>query len=150
MPRDQRVHLPAESHANGLATELPAQQKLPEARYMITQQQNRSTSTTAERRAEPRFKAGHAALLITPNVVPMEAWVLDVSSSGLRLRVPEAVAAGTAVRVEAPEMTLFGTIVHCQASHGAYELGVALSQPLELLGQLRKLYGALLAESVAV
>jgi hypothetical protein len=42
---------------------------------------------------------------------------------------------------------LFGTSAHCELNHGAYEVGIALSQPLEMLGELTKLYTGLLAES---
>ncbi len=114
---------------------------------MVNQKQNQQAIATLERRGEPRIKAGHAALLTTANMLPMEAWVLDLSSSGVRLRVPEAVPAGTVVRIEAQELMLFGTIAHCEFNHDAYEVGIILSEPLEMLAELRRLYAALLAES---
>src|ERR1035438_4103238 len=43
------------------------------------------------------------------NALPIEAWVLDVCSRGLRLRVPEPIPIGAAVRIEAQELLLFGT-----------------------------------------
>jgi hypothetical protein len=114
---------------------------------MVDNKQNQGATATLEQRAESRIKAGHTALLIAPDALPMEAWVLDVSSGGMRLRVPEAVAAGTAVRVEGPELMLFGSIAHCELHRGAYEVGIKLSQPLTMLGELRRLYAALLTES---
>lgn len=114
---------------------------------MVEQKQNQGAMAILERRVERRIKAGHAALLTTANRHPMEAWVLDVSSRGARLRVPEAVPVGTAVKIEAPELMLFGTIAHCEFSDGAYEVGIVLSRPLEMLTELRKLNAALLAES---
>ncbi len=80
----------------------------------------------------------------------MEAWVLDISSRGARLRVPGAVGAGTAVGVEAPGLMLFGSIARRElnrGAYGAYEVGVKLSEPLQMLGELRRLYAALLTES---
>jgi len=114
---------------------------------MVNKKQNQGATATLERRAESRIKAGHPVLLISPNALPMEACVLDISSRGVRLRVPEAVPAGTAIRVEGPELMLFGSIPHCELNRGAYEVGLKLSQPLKMLGELRKLYAALLTES---
>ena len=114
---------------------------------MVDQTQNQGATATLERRDEPRIKAGHAALLTTANMHPMEAWVLDVSSRGARLRVPEAVPVDAVVRIEAQELMLFGTVAHCEFSHGAYEVGIVLARPLEMLTELRKLNAALLAES---
>ena len=114
---------------------------------MVNQKQDEATIAALERRREPRIRAGHAALLTTANMLPMEAWVLDISSGGVRLRVPETVPIGTAVGIEAPELMLFGTVAHCEFNHDAYEVGIALSQPLEMLAELRRLYAALLAES---
>jgi hypothetical protein len=114
---------------------------------MVSQEQNQRAPWTLEQRREPRIKAGQTALLMTASDLPMEAWVLDVASRGVRLRVSASVPVGAAVRIEAQEMMLFGTIAHCELNRGAYEVGIALSQPLEMLGELSKLYTALLAGS---
>jgi hypothetical protein len=53
---------------------------------------------------------------------------------------------GTAVKVEAQELLLFGTITHCELKDGAYCVGIALSRPLEVLAELGKLNAALLGE----
>jgi hypothetical protein len=113
---------------------------------MVKKKQDQAASPTLERRREPRIKANHSALLRTLNAPPVEAWVLDVSSRGVRLRVPEPVPVGAAVRIEAQELLLFGTITHCELTQGAYYVGIELSRPLEMLAELRKLYGALLDE----
>jgi PilZ domain-containing protein len=102
---------------------------------------------TAERRSETRTRAGNLVVLRTPNALPMEACLLDISSKGARVRVPKPVPIGKAVRIEEHEVLLSGTVVRCAQSHGAYEVGIALAFPLEMLGELRKLNAALLAES---
>lgn len=114
---------------------------------MGDKEQHQGATATLERRTESRIKAGHTVLLIPPDALPMEAWVLDISSRGARLRVPGAVGAGTAVRVEAPGLMLFGSIARRELNRGAYEVGVKLSEPLQMLGELRRLYAALLTES---
>jgi hypothetical protein len=114
---------------------------------MVKREQGQTATTTLERRSEPRAKANHPALLKMPHAHPIEAWVLDISSSGARLRLPEPVPVGTRVSLEAQELLLFGTTTRCEMTHGAYDVGVVLSRPLEMLGELRKLQAALLAES---
>ena len=114
---------------------------------MVKQTQSREVTVTLERRAEPRIKAGHSVLFKTPNALPMEACLLDISSRGARLRIPDPVSVGETVRIEAPNVLLVGTIKRCELIHGAYEVGLVLSFPMEMLGELRKLNAACLAES---
>ncbi len=114
---------------------------------MVKKKQDQATSATLERRGEPRIKAGHSALLRMPEALPLEVWVLDVSSRGARLRIPEPIPVGSAVRIEAKEMLLFGTITRCELLDGAYEVGIRFSRRLEMLDDLRKLNAALFVES---
>ena len=114
---------------------------------MVGKEQDRAATGTAERRADARTKTGKSVLLRMPEGPPVEAWLLDVSHRGLRLRVPERVPVGVSVKIEARELLLFGTVVRCQVAHGAYEAGVALSLPLDMLGELRRLNAALVRES---
>jgi PilZ domain-containing protein len=114
---------------------------------MIKKTKAQASTATLERRREPRTKASHSVLLRIRNARPIEAWVLDVSSTGVRLRVPEAAPVGAAVTIEAQDLLLIGTIIRCELTREAYELGIVLTRPLELLGELQKLYTALWAES---
>jgi PilZ domain len=114
---------------------------------MVTKTQDQASTATLERRAEPRVKAGHSVLLRPPNTLPMEGCLLDVSSRGARLRVPEPIPVGATVRIEAPGLMLSGTIKRCALNHGAYDAGIVFVRPVEMLGELRKLEAAFLAES---
>jgi hypothetical protein len=109
-----------------------------------------SATATLERRAEPRTKTGLSVLLKTSHAHPMEACLLDISTSGARLRVPEEILVGANVRIEAEDLLLFGTVKRCCQSAGAHEVGIALSLPLRMLIELRKLNMVLLAESATV
>jgi hypothetical protein len=113
---------------------------------MGERKQDLLAAPTSERRREPRFKGCHSALLTTPNAPPIEAWVLDVSSNGARLRVPNAVRIGVAVRVDAKELLLFGTITHCEETDGAFSVGIALSRALEVLADMERLNESLFVE----
>lgn len=114
---------------------------------MVTQRQVEGATAMLERRSEPRFKSGHSVVLRTSCAHPMEAYLLDISSKGARIRVPEAIPVDVSIRVEAPGLLLFGTTTRCLLSHGAYEIGVALARPVEMLGELEKLNAAISAES---
>jgi hypothetical protein len=113
---------------------------------MIKREQHPAVPVTAERRAEPRIQTSHSVLFRTPDTVPIEACVLDVSSSGARLRSSEPVPVGARVRVETEELLLCGSVTRCEPTHGAYDAGIARSRPLEMLGELRKLNVSLLAK----
>lgn len=73
----------------------------------------------------------------------MEACLLDVSSGGARLRTPEEIPVGMNIRIEGQDLLLFGRVKRCRHVNGAHEVGLELSVPLEVLGQLRKLNAAL-------
>ena len=110
---------------------------------MTHTEQDASGMATLERRSEPRVKSILPVFVKTPHAHPMEACLLDVSAHGARLRVPEPVLIGENLRIEAPNLLLFGTVKHCRAIHGAHEVGIALSLPLEMLGELQRLNAAL-------
>jgi len=74
---------------------------------------------------------------------------MDVSASGAKLRIPAPLAVGATVKIEAEELLLFGTIIRCEKSEGAYYAGIALSRSLEMLTELGKLNECLLKESAA-
>ncbi len=116
---------------------------------MVTTSQNQAAAavTSIERRSEPRYKAGHSVFVKTSHAHPMEAYLMDVSSRGARLRVPEAIPVDEPVRIEAPGLLLFGTVKRCELTHGAHEVGVALARPVEMLSELEKLNAAISAEA---
>ena len=105
------------------------------------------TPAKSERRREPRIKAGLSVLVRTPDAHPMEGCLLDVSTKGAKIRIPDLVSVGTPVRIEAHELLLVGNIRRCELTHGAYEAGVELSVSVERLIELRLLDAALMAES---
>jgi len=117
---------------------------------MTKTEQNPAVAAALERRAEPRTKTGLSVLLKTPHAHPVEACLLDISTSGARLRVPEEVPVGANVRIEAQDLLLFGTVKRCCHMDGAHEVGIRLSLPLKMLVELRQLNAALLAEGESV
>jgi hypothetical protein len=110
------------------------------------QEQDPALIAALDRRAEPRTKTGLSVVVKTSHAHPTEACLLDMSTNGARLRVPEEVAVGASVRIEAPDLLLFGTVRRCCHIDGAHEVGIVLSLPLKMLVELRQLNAAILRE----
>jgi len=110
---------------------------------MTKTQQDQAGVTIVERRAEPRTKTILSVLLRAPDVHPMEACLLDISSRGARLRAPQPIPVGAEIRIEAEDLLLFGTVKRCCQTRGAHEVGIVLTMPLQILGDLRRLNDAL-------
>jgi hypothetical protein len=102
-----------------------------------------------ERRKEPRLKARQPVTLTVLGVLGshlIEACVLDMSGSGLQLRVPAPVACGTAVKIDARHTLMLGEVCRCEPAEGAYTVGVQLSHTLSSLMELELLNRALIGE----
>ena len=70
-----------------------------------------------ERRKEPRLKANQPVMvtsLAMMGMPPMSGCVLDMSGSGLQLRLPNPVPCGSSVKVESQHVTMLGEVSRCQ------------------------------------
>jgi hypothetical protein len=66
----------------------------------------------------------------------IEAYLLDISGSGLQLRLPIAVPCGTAVKIEGGDTLMLGEVCRCEPAGGAYTAGVQVCQTLSSLMEL--------------
>lgn len=102
-----------------------------------------------ERRLRTRYQITHPVRLTLlgadpSNDLPVPGVVLDYSERGMRVRVPQPVAANTAVRVEIDDQILLGEACYCQSlTGGQYAIGLQLEQSLNNLEDLSKLVKAL-------
>lgn len=74
-------------------------------------------SANADRRKEPRYASGGSARVVVPYVSEPQtfsAHVLDVSKSGMRLRLSAPIAPGTLVQVELKSVVASGEVRHCR------------------------------------
>jgi hypothetical protein len=86
---------------------------------------------SAEGRREPRFQPKHSATLrvLGLNAVPLrKVSVLDISSSGMRLRGKLPLACGALVEVDFDHSTARGTVCQCKPDREYFELAVEVSQ----------------------
>jgi len=86
-----------------------------------------------ERRKELRLKARQPVTLTVLGAQAsylIEGCVLDMSGSGLQLRVPMPVACGTPVKIDGKNTLMLGEVCRCEPEEGAYTVGVQLSQTL--------------------
>jgi len=79
----------------------------------------------------------------------IEACVLDMSGSGLQLRVPVPIPCGTPIEIEGGDTLMLGNVCRCEPVEGAYAVGVQISQTLSSLMELELLNRALIGEGKA-
>lgn len=108
----------------------------------------------AERRKEFRFKTNQPGMVtvlggpIGKRSPVLDACLLDMAGSGLRLRAPEALACGTPVRIDANEISVLGNVLRCVAEDGAYTVGIELTKGLGPLNDMEKLNQALMGVGI--
>jgi hypothetical protein len=73
--------------------------------------------------------------------------VVDVSESGIRVRVPLQILPGAIVKLEVADCVFFGQTIHCCDYPGAYEIGIEIVRVLIGQSDLARLVNAVLAES---
>jgi hypothetical protein len=77
----------------------------------------------------------------------MEAYLLDISGTGLQLRLPQAIPCGTPVKIDGNNTLLLGEISRCEPEAGAFIVGVQLSHTLSALAELELLNRALFGDA---
>ncbi len=73
--------------------------------------------------------------------------IVDISQSGIRVRMSLRVDPGSTVKLEIANCTLFGHAIHCREYAGAQEIGIELVRVLVGAPDLGQMLRALLAES---
>jgi hypothetical protein len=102
-----------------------------------------------ERRLRTRHSITHPVRLTLLGTdpssdLPVPGVVLDYSDRGMRVRVPQPVPAGAAIRVEIEDQILLGEACYCQSlTGGQFAIGVQLEQSLNNLDDLSRLVKAL-------
>ena len=83
-----------------------------------------------EQRREHRFKPNQTATLRVLGLRPgpvMQASILDISGSRMRLRSKLPVPCGAPVEIEVNATVAHGSVCRCEPKQGSYELGVQVS-----------------------
>jgi hypothetical protein len=92
-------------------------------------------SSEAERRAEPRARAGMIPARLTDlyrERVPV--WILNASRSGLGLKVEEPFTVNLPVLIECEGLIVVGNVRHCLRIHnGGYLLGMKIQKVVDTL-----------------
>ena len=99
-----------------------------------------------ERRREPRLQFTGTAtlqLLGAHASTPIPAEVLDISGSGMRLRLPQPVPCGIPIQIDCGDTLGLGEICRCQPEHpsspaGPFIAGIQLSQIVASMEELRR------------
>ena len=84
-----------------------------------------------EQRQEHRFKPNQSATVRVVSLRPgpaIQASILDVSGSGMRLRSRLPVPCGASVEIEAHDTMARGSVCRCEPIEDAFELGIQVSE----------------------
>lgn len=104
-------------------------------------------NTAYEGRREPRLAVrlpGVVVALSGDGERAVKGMVLDVSLSGMRLKVPEAVDAGTMIFIELGSTLVAGEVRHCLAGeNGHFEAGIEITDVLSDMKSARNSGGIL-------
>ena len=83
--------------------------------------------TVVDRRSEPRHAAtGTARVRIAPGSPVVDARLLEVSKSGLRIQLDAPLKLGTTIEIELDHLFAMGIVRHCRKFAGQYYVGLRL------------------------
>jgi PilZ domain-containing protein len=102
-----------------------------------------------ERRKEPRLKIKHdvTIVLLGQTVTPtMQAKLLDISGSGMRLRVPAEIPCGTGIKIYSKNGLVLAEVIRCVREGSSYAVAVTLLHSLCVFKDLEVLNRALFGE----
>ncbi len=74
----------------------------------------------------------------------MQGRAVDISGQGVRILVPEPIAAGAAVKIELDDSLILGEVCYLQPDGRWFLAGIEIDQVLAGLGELARLNGILL------
>ena len=103
-----------------------------------------------ERRKEPRLRIKQpviVTLLEAESRRLIEAYVTDISGSGVQLRVPLPLPCGATIEIEGGDTLILGEVCRCEPVEGAYAVGVQVSQTRPSLMELELMNRALIREA---
>jgi two-component system, chemotaxis family, response regulator Rcp1 len=85
-----------------------------------------------DQRVAVRYKVRESAIIAQcspPDFEPVIGQVMDVSATGLRIRLPRAIHRGTQVQVLVEKAAVFGTIRYCRTnSRNTHDVGLVIDQ----------------------
>jgi len=102
-----------------------------------------------ERRSEVRFDVDCPVRVTTLDCHAMR-WtgtIRNHSGRGMRLSVPQAIDAGTPLRIDAGNVMLLGEACYCRPQGDGYQVGVRVEHILSGLDELARLNRSLFGDS---
>jgi hypothetical protein len=97
--------------------------------------------TSIDQRRERRFKPNQSATVkvlgLRPGLV-IQACILDVSGSGMRLRSTVAIPCGAPIEIEVNNTMSRGTVCRCEPEQDSYDVGVQMLKTAPLSTFLAK------------
>ncbi len=104
-----------------------------------------STTHAIDQRTEPRqalpkdCRATLSVLNGAKQSIQETVTVINLSGSGMRIRAPRAIAAGTLVRIDLNETLMLGEVCYAEPDGDGFSLGLRLEHSLRLTESLERL-----------
>ena len=108
---------------------------------MMTKANIAAPATDGDRRREHRFKPDQDATLKVSGWRPgpiMQAAVLDISGSGMRLRTPLPVPCGAPVEICTNETLAHGAVSRCKPDNVSYTVGIRVYKTFSRPGKVNR------------
>jgi hypothetical protein len=105
-----------------------------------------------DRRSEPREEANAPVVISelgTSRPDPIGGMIEDISGSGMRIKLPYAIACNTPVRIETKDMLLLGEVARCEPVGDEFQLALVIRHSLGNLQDLVRLNQALMGDERA-
>jgi c-di-GMP-binding flagellar brake protein YcgR len=102
-----------------------------------------------ERRKEPRLKIKQDVTITVLGqmiAAPMQASVLDISGSGMRMRVPAKIPCGAGIKIDSKNALVLAEVSRCVREGQSYTVAVTLLHSLSVFKDLEVLNRALFGE----
>ena len=84
-----------------------------------------------EHRRETRFKPNQTATVKVLGVLAgstLEAFVVELSGSGMRLRSKLPIPCGASIEVEVNQTLATGSVIRCEPENGGYDVGIQVTE----------------------
>lgn len=88
-----------------------------------------------------------AAILGTGDESPIHGRVINMSGSGLLLRLPALIPYGSPVKVQAGDLLMLGEVCRCRKEHGEWQVAIEIRHFLDHLAELERLNRAILGSA---
>jgi hypothetical protein len=84
-----------------------------------------------QRHFEPQSERNEPVVITRLDQTPEGGLIVEMAAGSMTVKLPNAIEAGTSVRVETRDMLVFGEVARCDAAGEGFRLGLILRNSLQ-------------------